>query len=363
MSTDTNWDLLDREDKVVSDGRTPASEERPRARRRRLRRALLGLGIAVLVVVALVVGGAWYLTNRYVGQMQRVDGVFDGLQNRPAPADPGPTGAVPLTFLVVGSDTREPVATGALPDARSDVTMLVRFTGDRRSAQVVSLPRDSWVPIPGHGMAKLNAAYAWGGPRLLIQTIEHMTGIRIDHYAAMDFEGFVQMTNSLGGVDVQVAKTVSDGTYTYQAGWNHLDGKEALSYVRQRHGLPGGDFDREKRQQAFLRAMFAKLAKENVTSDLGAFDGFLRGLTRATAVDSGLSDNAVLETAYSLRSLRPTDLTFLTAPVAGTGRESTQDVVYLDAVRSGQMWGYLRADDLTEHVGEFGLASLPDVPN
>jgi LCP family protein required for cell wall assembly len=352
-------------DLIGGDGVTAVDspdDVQPARRTRRLRRVLLGAVAALTAVVLLVAGGAWYLTSRYAGNLDRVD-AFAGLEDRPAAPTAGAAGEAPLTFLVVGSDTRADVAEGELPDARSDVMMLVRFAGDRQHAQVISLPRDSWVSVPGAGMAKLNAAYAWGGPGLLIQTVETMTGVRIDHYAAIDFQGFVEMTDALGGVDVQVAQTVTNGPYTYQAGQNHLDGEEALFYVRQRYGLPGGDFDRVQRQQQYLRSMFAQLSEQDVFSDAGALDGFLRGLTGAMAVDSELSNTDLLGMAYDLRSLQPGNVTFLTAPVAGTGREGAQSVVYLDQARVDQLWAYLRGDSLSEHTGEFGLDTLPAVPN
>jgi LCP family protein required for cell wall assembly len=315
-------------------------------------------------MVLLVAGGAWYLTNRYAGNLDRLDGVFAGLDESQRPAAPeGPASTAPLTFLVVGSDTRADVPAGETPDGRSDVMMLVRFTADRQNAQVISLPRDSWVSIPGVGMSKLNAAYAYGGPTLLIQTVEALTGTRIDHYAAIDFHGFVEMTDALGGVDVQVAETTSNGPYTYAAGPNHLDGDEALYYVRQRYGLPGGDFDRVKRQQQYLRSMFGALSDQNTFSDIGAMDGFLVALTGAMTVDDTLSDTALLDMAVELRSLRPGAITFLTAPVSGTGREGAQSVVYLEKTRAEQMWGYLRTDVLAEHATEFQVDALPQVPN
>ncbi len=352
-------DLLDDPWEDEENAHTPA----PR-RKRGLRRALIALGATVTVLLLAVAGGAWYFTNRYAGNLDRV-GAFEGLDEsrRPAPATAGPAGKAPLTFLVVGSDTRSDVPEGELPDGRSDVMMLVRFTGDRQDAQVISLPRDTWVSVPGAGMAKLNAAYAWGGPSLLINTVEQLTGVRIDHYAAIDFQGFIQMTDALGGVDVEVAETTTNGPYTYQAGTNHLDGEEALTYVRQRYGLPGGDFDRVKRQQQYLRSMFAEVSEQNVLSDAGALDGFLLALTDAMTVDEELSNSALLAMAHDLRSVRPGAVTFLTAPVAGTGREGAQSVVYLEETRAAQMWDYLRTDSLADHAGEFTLDTLPAVPN
>jgi LCP family protein required for cell wall assembly len=336
----------------------------PSRRSRRLRRALAALGAGVLVVILLVAGGAWYLTNRYAGNLDRVN-AFVGLDDSQRPPEPtaGSAGQAPLTFLVVGSDTRADVPAGETPDGRSDVMMLVRFAGDGRNAQVVSLPRDSWVSIPGNGMAKLNAAYAYGGPSLLVQSVETLTGVRIDHYAAIDFQGFVEMTDALGGVDVQVAETTSNGPYTYDAGPNHLEGEEALYYVRQRYGLAGGDFDRVKRQQQYLRSMFAKVSEQHVLSDMGALDNFLVSLTDALAVDESLGNAGLLDLAYDLRALRPDAVTFLTAPVAGTGREGAQSVVYLDAARAERLWGYLRTDSLGQHVAEFSIDALPEVPN
>ncbi|MFD2092775.1 LCP family protein [Blastococcus deserti] len=337
---------------------------RPAPRRRRLHRALIGLGLTLAVLVPLGLAAGWYLTDRYAGNLERVS-AFEGLDEsrRPPAPPPAPAGKAPLTMLVVGSDTRADVPDGALPDGRSDVMMLVRVTGDRSNAQVVSLPRDSWVSIPGVGPAKLNAAYAHGGPSLLIDTVETLTGARIDHYAAIDFAGFVQMTDALGGVDVAVAETTTSGPYTYSAGPNHLDGQQALQYVRQRHGLPGGDFDRVKRQQQYLRSVFTALSQQAVLSDMGALDGFLMALTDAMTVDETLTSPALLGLAYDLRGLRPDALTFLTAPVAGTGTEGAQSVVYLDPARAELLWSYLRSDSLQAHAAEFGLDTLPAVPN
>lgn len=333
-----------------------------RARRRRLRRALIALTASVSAVLLLVAGAAWFVTDRYAGNLGGVTGVFDGLDPALRPAAPaGPD--TPLTVLVVGSDSRTDVPAGELPDGRSDVMMLVRFTGDRQAAQVISIPRDSWVPVPGAGSAKLNAAYAWGGPTLLVQSVEQLTGVRIDNYAAIDFHGFVDMTDALGGVDVQVAETTRNGPHTYEAGPNHLDGEEALFYVRQRYGLPGGDFDRVRRQQQYLRSVFSALSQQDVLSDMGALDGFLLALSGAVSVDDGLTSGALLDLAYQLRGLRPEAVTFLTAPIAGTGREGAQSVVYLHQERAAQMWGYLRADTLGAHQAEFGLDALQAVPN
>ncbi|MFC7574240.1 LCP family protein [Klenkia terrae] len=210
-----------------------------------------------------------------------------------------------MTFLLVGSDTRAEIVDGEIPDARSDAIMLARLSGDRQHVQVVSIPRDSWVDIPGYGMNKINAAYAFGGPSLLIQTIENLTGVRIDHFAAISFNGLISMTDQLGGVDVEVAETTTNGPYTFTQGLNHLDGDMARWYVGQRYDLPGGDFDRVKRQQNYLRSMFGKLFAAGTFDSVGQIDSVLQAVTSSIAVDDSLSNAGLLELALSARSLTP----------------------------------------------------------
>src|SRR3954470_3547440 len=274
----------------VPDERAPEStpgDDHESAPHRTLKRVLISLGILGLVLALLIGGGLWFLTNRYAGNIDRVSNVFSGLdeQTRPAPATPAQqASAAPVTFLLVGSDTRAHPGPGEIPDSRSDAIIVARFSGDRKHAQLISIPRDSWVDIPGHGKSKINASYAWGGPSLLIETVEQLTKVRIDHYVAIDFEGIIQVTDDLGGVDVVVAETTKNGPYTFPAGTNHLDGDQARWYLGQRHGLPGGDFDRVKRQQQYLRAMFGKLFSANTFTNPGKLDSAMLAVTSAVSV-------------------------------------------------------------------------------
>jgi LCP family protein required for cell wall assembly len=333
--------------------------------RRRLRRALISLGVLAAVLAVLVGGGIWYLTERYAGNVDRIDNVFSSLdeQSRPAPAsstaDPG---AAPVTFLLVGSDTRGHPGSGTDPDGRSDAIMIARLSADRQHAQLISIPRDSWVPIPGHGTDKINAAYAWGGASLLIQTVEQLTGVRIDHYVAVDFDGINAVTDALGGVDVPVAETTTNHGYTFTAGVNHITGDMARWYLGQRYELEGGDFDRVKRQQNYLRAVFDKLFSSNTFTDPGKLDAALRALTSAVSIDDTLSSTDLLTLAYSMRDLTPDDVAFFTAPVMGTGAEGAASVVYLDQVTGARMWGYLQTDSLAQNAEEFGKQALGDNP-
>jgi LCP family protein required for cell wall assembly len=352
---------------VHADAESDAPAESPAAhpRRRVLRRVLIAVGVLGLVLALVVGGGLWLLTNRYAGNIDRVADVFSDLddKSRPAPATPAEEARdEPVTFLLVGSDTRATPAPGELPDGRSDAIMIARVSADRQHAQLISIPRDSWVDIPGHGRHKINASYAFGGPSLLIETVEQLTQVRIDHYVAIDFDGLIQVTDDLGGVDVVVAETTSNGGFTFPAGVNHLDGEEARWYLGQRYGLPGGDFDRVKRQQQYLQAMFGKLFSSNTFTDPGRLDAALLAVTSAVAIDDTLGNGALLSLAYSMRNVKPDNIDFFTAPVLGTGMEGPASVVYLDSVSCERMWAYLRSDSLAPNAGEFTNQALPDVP-
>jgi len=335
--------------------------------RSRLRQ--IGLFIVVLAsVLGLALAGAgWFLTNRYAGNVHRLPTVFAGLDPSSRPAAPHAGGDPPVTFLLVGADTRAPgpttgsTATSQAENTRSDAIMLLRITGDRRDAQVISIPRDSWVTIPGHDRNKINAAYAFGSPSLLIQTVEALTNVRVDHFGVIDFAGFKTMTDALGGVDVAVSQPTSSMGVTFTEGVNHLNGDQALVYVRQRYELSGGDFDREQRQQNYLRAMLTTASHGDLLGNPGKLDAFIRALTGSVSVDDELSSKDLVTLAFGSRDLKPGSVAFLTAPVTGTGMEGDQSVVYLDETADAALWRYLNNDSLAQHVAQF--KQLPATPN
>jgi LCP family protein required for cell wall assembly len=340
-----------------------AEAERTRRRRRRI---LTGLGVSLLVLLLLLGGGAWYATERYAGNVDRIGDVFADIpeDSRPAPANPTAAGVDgdPVTFLLVGSDSREVAADGEAPGARSDAIMLARAEAGREHAQIVSIPRDTWVEIPGHGMNKINASYAFGGPALLIQTVEQLTDVRIDHFVAIDFAGLAEVTEAIGGVDVYVAETTENGGHVFEQGWNHITGEDVRWYLGQRYGLPGGDFDRVRRQQQFLKAVMNELISSGTFSDLGRLDGTLRALGSSVAVDSELGNTEMLALAYSMRSLDKSGVDYFTMPDAGTGMEGPASVVYVNENVAERMWEYLRTDSLGANADEFADYRLGDQP-
>jgi anionic cell wall polymer biosynthesis LytR-Cps2A-Psr (LCP) family protein len=283
------------------------------------------LGVMVTSVLAVAV----LLTNHYDGNVERFGDPFAPLEaaDRPAKAV---TAAKSMTFLVLGSDSRisagDPAAWRAGAQ-RTDAIMLMHVPADRRQVQLVSIPRDSWVDIPGHGQNKINAAFSFGGPSLMVATVEQLTNVRIDHVAIADFTGFTALTDSLGGV---------------QLGRQAMDGRQALAYVRQRHGLPGGDLARVQRQQAWMKAVAGKLLGTTSLTNPIALNRRLNDVTSLLAVDDQLSGAKMRSLALSLRKLSGSDIRTMTAPVSGSGREGAQSVLYLAADQAEALWREMR---------------------
>ena len=362
-------------------GVLPTTEAAPRAgllpghrhrkRRSPLTRVVLWLMACGLVLTAIPVTAALYVGWRLDHNLHRIDGVFAQLTDRPDKPTSGAAAAA-VNILLLGTDLRSEVpttGTGAAapswaPGAdRSDAIMILHIAGDRRSATVISIPRDAWVPIPGHGSAKINAALSYGGPRLAVQTVEDLTGVRIDHLAVVDWSGFVALTDAVGGVDVDVPTTVEDSHnhVVWTAGRHHLDGAQSLLYVRQRYGLPGGDLDRVARQQAFLRSLMQASLHQEMRKDPRMLYDFLDTVTSHVSIDDDWSASSMARLVLSLRNLRSADIGYLTAPVAGFGREGAQSVVRLAPRAGAELWQSLHDDRMPQWSAIHWQSLTPDL--
>ncbi|WP_229072892.1 LCP family protein [Actinoplanes sp. DH11] len=267
------------------------------------------------------------------------------------PVVPGAAAAAARNVLVLGVDTRKGWTAG---QSRSDTIMLVHVDGTGSAASVVSIPRDSYVfvpPVAGRwagGKTKINSAYAWGGAPLVVQVVSHLTGLRIDHVVRVDFAGIRTITDVVGGVDVTVARTVHDKRtgVTFRAGKHHLDGRLAEVYVRQRYGLPNGDFDRVKRQQQYLRALARKVTSLGILTNPIRMDAFVSAIAGSLVVDSGMN---LVGMFRDLSGLRPDDLSFTTLPSDGFVRSPAGTANRLDPEACADLFAALHTDTMESY--------------
>ena len=254
-------------------------------------------------------------------------------------------------WLITGSDSRQgltrkeerKLATGRdISGQRSDTIMVMHMPSNGGRPVLISLPRDSYVPIPGHGSDKINAAYAYGGARLLAETVQNITGLRIDHFMTIGFGGFVRVVDAIGGVRMCLKQPIRDpaaGLHLHK-GCQTLDGAEALGFVRTRHNFATQDLQRIQNQRVFLRALLRKLTSTGVIlnpfSSLPAASGVAGTLT----VDNGTHLFQLLQVALALRNPLTT-----TVPISGSFVTSSgQDALKWDTPKALELFRELNKD-------------------
>jgi len=300
--------------------RERADTEARDTRHRRRRRVLAGMGVFVLVVV-LGLGAAWW---RLEGNISRLD-VSKDLGTRPTAA------AGPLNILLIGSDNRdgEGVPGASLSSgARSDTTLIAHVSADREHVTVVSVPRDSMVKAPPNCknstpkdewvVQQWNAMFSIGGPACLITTIEGNTGLRMDHFAVVDFRGFRDMVDALGGVPICAPEAIDDpkAKLKLSAGRHVLDGPQALGYVRARKTLgDGSDLGRIARQQAFLSSVVQEATRTSLLVRPDRLFGFLNAATKSLTTDEQFDLGTMKDLASSVKDIGVKNIQFITVPV------------------------------------------------
>ena len=332
-------------------GGRPALVGKPR---RRWRKVLVVVAVSLLLLAGLGVGGSWLYLRSLDDNIERVD-VFTEIEGERPVATEGA-----LNILMLGSDSRDPENAAVSAenernpteggDYRADTIILMHIPSSQQEAYLISLPRDLWVTIPDHGEAKLNAATAFGGVPLMVETVEDYTGVRINHVMLIDFGGFVEVTDALGGVDMYIEETITSihgDRRTFEQGNQHLNGEEALDYVRQRYQFPDGDFTRMRHQQQFLRALMDKAASSGTLTNPAKLNDFLQTATETLTVDEEFSLTSV---AWDFRHLRSDNLTFLTSPHAGTGNIAGQSVVLSDDEAAAELYEAVRNDAVADWV-------------
>ena len=306
---------------------TDQQPREPRRGRRKVLTVFLVL-IALLLVAAIAVGAYLFnLANNFNSGTQRID------QALPAADDPErPEDTDAENILLMGSDSREGEADEAsVGGQRADTLMLLHVPADGGAAYVISIMRDTWVDIPGHGPAKINAALDLGGVELEVRTIEDLLDTRIDHVAQIDFEGFRELTDSMGGVTVDVPQDFTAGGHVFTQGEQKLDGEEALSFVRERYSFSDGDYQRVRNQRAYLRGLLNQVASPSTFSNPAKVNDMVKSFSPYVSVDDSLTAREIASIGMQVGPSGMRNVQMFTLPNAGTGwSDDGQSIVELD---------------------------------
>jgi LCP family protein required for cell wall assembly len=313
-------------------------------RKARQQRAVLVFCGVLSALVLLASGSAWAVTSWVSGNVGRVDA-----------GTAGTPGSGPVNILVAGIDVRAGLTpqeqltlhVGHAISDNSDTLMVVHVTTDHRNVQVVSLPRDSWVNIPGHGMNKINAAFGLGGPKLMVATVAQATGLAINDYIEVNFLGFVRVINALSGVNICLPYAVDDSNsgLDMSAGIHHVNGFTALEFVRDRHSFALSDLARIKDQQQLLSSILKEAISSGTLANPIKLASFLSAATAAIKVDQGLN---VVRLAGELRGISMSEVTFTTVPIANASYTTPtgQSAVQWDSAAASALFAELKNDNV-----------------
>jgi len=298
------------------------------------------------------------------GAINRID-AFGSLKSRPDKPNKA------LNYLLVGSDTRIGLtkaqlkllrvgSTASAAGARSDTMLLVHISKSRDKATIISIPRDTLVTIPEHvspidntkiipaAQGKMNAAFAWGGAPLLIQTFENESGVRVDHYIEIGFAGFAGMVDALNGIEVCTKRDINDpGSHlVLAAGIHTLNGVESLKYVRTRDFDGMGDLGRMQRQQQFMGAVLRKVTSTGVLLNPIKLVNFFTAAIATVKTDSELNQSDLLTLAMQMKNFSPSKMRTLTIPLGNANAHvpGLGSVVIWDPVLAPELFNRLRED-------------------
>ncbi len=282
----------------------------------------------IAVVIALLLVGT-VATYFYLNSQLNKANVLVSYPGRPAPGSG-------TNWLITGSDSRQGLtraqerrlSTGVnISGQRSDTIMILHLPAGGGRAVLISLPRDSYVNIPGHGMNKINAAFTFGGPKLLAQTVQNATGLYINHYMGIGFGGFVRVVDAVGGVRMCLATPLHEASsgVNLKKGCQKLSGGQALAYVRDRHSFNTQDLQREQDQRLFLKALLKKMTSPGVMLNPFAAIPAASDTASTLTVDQGASLYQLVEVARAMR-----DPITTTVPIANSN--------YVTAAGDSVLW-------------------------
>ncbi|HEV8420962.1 MAG TPA: LCP family protein [Actinomycetota bacterium] len=283
------------------------------------------VGAVAVVAVAATVGVQALGANGRSGPARAAD-LVEIHSAHGASYVPALQGKRPLFILAMGSDARPGQSVAG---QRADSIHIIGVDLKRHRATILGFPRDSWVHIPGHGTTKINTAMTLGGPRLMVRTVESITGIRMDFWMLTSFGGLIRMVNGVGGFKVYVPRPMHDrfSGANFRKGTQHFSGREALAFARDRHDVPGGDFGRSRNQGRLMLAALSQLHRVFKNSPGRIFEWIAVGWRN---IRTDLSVNTLLDLALTATSIPPKNVRNLVVP-ARTGQVGSASVVFISS--------------------------------
>ena len=277
------------------------------------------------------------------------DGILDDGYSYDVVKGPG------KNILLLGSDTRSGSEAAQVSGSRADSIMLMHIPADGKGVYLVSIMRDTWVNIPGYGSAKINAALNYGGISLQVATVENLLGIKIDHVAEIEFEGFKALVNSVGGVDVQVPFNFDINAWSFKQGMQHMDGGAALAFVRARYQFADGDYQRVRNQRAFLRGLYSTMKSKGALENVGSFQSAVESIAGYMRVDSGLDAAQIAQIAAPVLTSGDTTMRMTTLPNAGPGWSyDGQSIVIVNQAANANLSYALQHDSMDQFMATYG---------
>lgn len=277
------------------------------------------------------------------------DGILDDGYSYDVVKGPG------KNILLLGSDTRSGSEAALVSGSRADTIMLMHIPADGKGVYIISIMRDTWVNIPGYGAAKINAALNYGGISLQVATVENLVGVKIDHVAEIEFEGFKSLVNAVGGVDVQVPFAFTSNVWTFTPGVMHMNGSAALTFVRERYSFADGDYQRVRNQRAFLRGLYSTMKAKGALSNVGSFQSAVESLADYMRVDSGLNAAQIAQIAAPVLTSGDTTMRMTTLPNAGPGWSyDGQSIILVNQAANAQLSYALQHDSMDQFLATYG---------
>lgn len=277
------------------------------------------------------------------------DGILDDGYSYDVVKGPG------KNILLLGSDTRSGSDAALVSGSRADTIMLMHIPADGKGVYIISIMRDTWVNIPGYGAAKINAALNYGGISLQVATVENLVGVKIDHVAEIEFEGFKSLVNAVGGVDVQVPFAFTSNVWTFTPGVMHMNGSAALTFVRERYSFADGDYQRVRNQRAFLRGLYNTMKAKGALSSVGSFQSAVESLAGYMRVDQGLNAAQIAQIAAPVLTSGDTTMRMTTLPNAGPGWSyDGQSIILVNQAANAQLSYALQHDTMDQFMATYG---------